>query len=65
MDDNFNDVPNQTGWGTCEMGHGQDGEKVHPESIAFASDASSYAAILETHKTFGCIMHPLNILEMK
>ena len=47
-------------WGECKAGAGTDNQPALTETLVFAKDASSFHASLSTHKTFGCVMHPLN-----
>lgn len=42
------------GWGRCEMGRSEDGAPKVESTLAFASDAESYAADLLTSPRFLC-----------
>jgi hypothetical protein len=37
------------------MASGSDGGPVHPNTLAYATDCSAYAADLETREDFGCV----------
>jgi hypothetical protein len=44
-------------WGECKKAEGESATPVHDDTLAYAEDRESYKASLNTHRTFGCVMH--------
>ncbi len=51
---------NDKDYAHCEAADSSRFATRNPKSLAFAISSEDEAAILVTHKAFGCVMHPMN-----
>ena len=44
-------------WAECHLAMASNGKPEHEKTLAYASDAEGWAAMLATHRTFGCVQY--------